>query len=84
MSDERIQDNSGEELDDNIIILNDEEGKENRFEFLDLVELDNEEYIVLLPADEEESDEPGEVVILKVEDSEDGSDEESYVSVDDV
>ena len=33
MSDERIQDNSGEELDDNIIILNDEEGKENRFEF---------------------------------------------------
>ena len=83
MSDERIQDNSGEELDDNIIILNDEEGKENRFEFLDLVELDNEEYIVLLPADEEESDEPGEVVILKVEDSEDGSDEESYVSVDD-
>lgn len=83
MSDERIPENSGEELDDNIIILNDEEGKENRFEFLDLVELDNEEYIVLLPADEEESDEPGEVVILKVEESDEESDEESYVSVDD-
>lgn len=83
MSDERIPENSGEELDDNIIILNDEEGKETRFEFLDLIELDNEEYVVLLPADEEESDEPGEVVILKVEDSDDDSDEESYVSVDD-
>ena len=68
---------------ENIIILNDEEGKENRFEFLDLIELDNEEYVVLLPADEEESDEPGEVVILKVEESDEESDEESYVSVDD-
>ncbi len=83
MSNEKIPENSGEELDDNIIILNDEEGKENRFEFLDLIELDNEEYVVLLPADEEESDEPGEVVILKVEESDEESDEESYVSVDD-
>ena len=83
MSNEKIPENSGEELDDNIIILNDEEGKENRFEFLDLIELDNVEYVVLLPADEEESDEPGEVVILKVEESDEESDEESYVSVDD-
>ena len=83
MSNEKIPENSGEELDDNIIILNDEEGKENRFEFLDLIELDNEEYVVLLPADEEESDEPGEVVILKVEESDEESDEESYVSVED-
>ena len=83
MSNEKIPENSGEELDDNIIILNDEEGKANRFEFLDLIELDNEEYVVLLPADEEESDEPGEVVILKVEESDEESDEESYVSVDD-
>ena len=70
---------------DNIIILNDEDGNEVRFEFLDLVELDNEEYVVLLPVDDEESEEPGEVVILKVEDSDDDSDEEteSYVSVED-
>ena len=73
-----------EEL-DNIIILNDENGNEVKFEFLDLVELDNEEYVVLLPVDDEESEEPGEVVILKVEDSDDDSDEEteSYVSVED-
>ena len=80
MDNENVENNQNEEELDNIIILNDEEGKEVKFEFLDLVELDNEEYIVLLPADEEEDE--GEVVILKIEDSED-SDEESYVSVDD-
>lgn len=71
--------NEMEEL-DNIIILNDEEGKEVKFEFLDLIEYENEEYVILLPADEEE--ESDEVVILKVEDT-DSEEEESYVSVDD-
>lgn len=85
MNDENITNNSEEELSDNIITLTDEEGKESNFELLDLVELDNEEYVVLLPVDDEESEEPGEVVILKVEDSDDDSDEEteSYVSVED-
>lgn len=67
---------------DNIIILNDEDGKEVKFEFLDLVELEDEEYVVLLPADEE-TDEPGEVVILKVETPDSDSEEESYVGVED-
>ena len=72
-----------EEL-DNIIILNDEDGNEVKFEFLDLVELDDEEYVVLLPVTEEGEEEEGEVVILKVEDTDDeDSDEESYVSVED-
>ena len=71
-----------EEL-DNIIVLNDEDGNEVKFEFLDLVELDDEEYVVLLPILENEEDEgDGEVVILKLEDTE-SEDEESYVSVDD-
>ena len=69
-------------MDENIIVLNDEEGKEVKFEFLDLIELDDEEYVVLLPADEE-TDEPGEVVILKVEETDSDSDEESYVGVED-
>ena len=69
-----------EEL-DNIIVLNDENGNEVNFEFLDLVELDGEEYVVLLPTDESD-EEPGEVVILQVEDTE-SEDEESYVSVED-
>ena len=73
----------GEEL-DNVVILNDENGNEVKFEFLDLVELDNEEYVVLLPITEEGEEEEGEVVILKVEDTDDeNSDEESYVSIED-
>jgi len=72
---------NGEEL-DNIIVLNDENGNEVQFEFLDLIEFEQEEYVVLLPVVEEGSEEEGEVVILKVEDT-DNEDEESYVSIDD-
>ena len=71
----------GEEL-DNIVILNDEDGNEVKFEFLDLVELDDEEYVVLLPVTVEGEEEEGE--ILKVEDNNDeDSDEGSYVSIED-
>ena len=77
------ENNIPEEELDNIILLNDENGEEVPFEFLDLIELDGEEYVVLLPAGEEiDDEEAGEVVILKVEDSE-NEEEESYVSVDD-
>ena len=65
---------------DNIIVLNDEEGNEVEFEFLDLIEYNSEQYVILLPV--EETDEPGEVVILKVEDTE-NEEEESYVGVED-
>lgn len=65
---------------DNVIVLNDENGDEAEFEFLDLIVYENEEYVVLLPI--EESDEAGEVVILKLDETE-NDDEESYVSVDD-
>ena len=67
-----------EEL-DNIIVLNNENGEEVKFEFLDLVDLDDEQYVVLLPMVEDDE----EVVILKLEDTDEDSDEESYVSVDD-
>ena len=75
-------DENMEEL-DNIIVLNNENGEEVKFEFLDLVELDDEQYVVLLPMTEGDEEDEGEVVILKVEDTEDDSDEESYVSVED-
>ena len=71
-----------EEL-DNIIVLNDENGNEVKFEFLDLVELDDEEYVVLLPVSEEGEEDEGEVVILKLEDTDEDSDEESSVGVED-
>ena len=71
-----------EEL-DNIIVLNDENGNEVQFEFLDLVELDEEEYVVLLPVSAEGEEDEGEVVILKLEDTDENSEEESYVGVED-
>ena len=67
---------------DNIIVLNDEDGNEVKFEFLDIIELDSEQYAILLPVEEDDENE-GEVVILKVEDNGEDSDEETYVSVDD-
>lgn len=66
----------------NIIILNDENGNGIKFEFLDLISLDDEEYVVLLPVLEEGEEDDGEVVILKLEET-DSETEESYVSVDD-
>ena len=80
MSEDIITPNNGEEL-DNIIILNDENGNEVKFEFLDLMEYEGEEYIILLPTEEGEDND--EVVILKVEDVEDDPDMETYVSIDD-
>ena len=71
-----------EEL-DNIIVLNDEQGNEVKFEFLDLVELDEEEYVVLLPVTEDGEEDEGEVVILKLEDTDEDAEEESYVGVED-
>lgn len=62
----------------NIITLNDENGNEVRFEFLDLIEYGEEEYIVLLPESED-----GEVVILQVDHSDPDSEEESYLGVED-
>ena len=64
---------------DNIVVLNDEKGNEVNFEFLDLIEYEDESYIVLLSLEEEEKEV---VVILKVEDT-DSEEEESYVSVED-
>lgn len=68
-----------EEL-NNIITLNDENGEEVQFEFLDLIEYNEEEYVILLPV--EETEEAGEVVILKVENTE-SEEEESYIGVED-
>jgi len=76
-------DENNEEL-DNIVTLKDEDGNDVKFEFLDLIEYEGEEYVVLLPAEEEEDAEPDEVVILQLEKgSDENSEEETYVSVDD-
>ena len=79
MDEQNNVENLNEDL-SNIIVLHDENGDEVQFEFLDLIEYDSEEYVVLLPLAEE--DDSGEVVILKVEPTE-NPEEESYVSVSD-
>ena len=77
------EENTNEEF-DNIITLKDEQGKEVKFEFLDLVELNDEDYVVLLPMTTDGNEEEGEVVILQIEDKDTADDEEeSYISVED-
>ena len=60
---------------DDVIVLKDEDGQEIEFEYLDTIEKDGKEYIVLLPLEEVEEDEEGEVVILEVKEAADGEEE---------
>ncbi len=60
----------------NIIELTDETGGVVKFEFIDLIEYDGGEYVILLPVEDEDS---GNVVILQVIPNDDET--ESYVAV---
>lgn len=73
--------NNEEIMEDNIVELKDEDGNDVKFEFLDLIEYENNNYVLLLPVEEVESEDADEVVILRSEGGE--GEEESYVSVDD-
>lgn len=69
---------------DDVVVLLDEDGGEVEFEHLDTVELNGNEYIVLLPLDEAEAEDGSdadEIVILKIEHDADG--EDSFISVED-
>ncbi|MCL0077881.1 DUF1292 domain-containing protein [Peptococcaceae bacterium] len=55
---------------DEVITLIDEEGQEHDFTVIDILEVEEREYAILLPA-EEETDE---AIILKIVPGEDGSD----------
>ena len=80
---EEEMEQTGDELSDGIIELTDEDGVTTQFEFLTTIEHEGGLYVVLMAADDGETDdEEGEVVILKIEeDPETG--EDMYVSVDD-
>jgi uncharacterized protein YrzB (UPF0473 family) len=52
-----------EEEESSILMLTDENGEEVEFEYLDCIEYEGVEYLVLMPADDEADDE---VVILEV------------------
>lgn len=62
-----------------VMVLTDDDGQEVEFEYLDTIDYEGSEYVVLLPVEGDE-DEAVEVLILKVEYGED-EDDEQYVSV---
>jgi uncharacterized protein YrzB (UPF0473 family) len=66
---------------DDVVVLIDENGEEVEFEHLDTVEMNGNEYVVLLPLEEQENEEVDEVIILKVEHNDEGDD--SFITVDD-
>ena len=72
------------EEEDNIVELTDEDGVVSKFEYLTTVSHEGEEYVVLMVLDEEGNEpegDDGEVVILQIEQDENG--EDIYVSVED-
>ncbi|MGB9802741.1 DUF1292 domain-containing protein [Desulfofundulus sp.] len=60
-----------------VVTLVDEDGKEQDFEVIDIIHLDDSKYAVLLPLEETGDDEAaadeGEAIILKFEKDEDGN-----------
>lgn len=72
------------EEEDNIVELTDEDGVVSKFEYLTTVSHEGEEYVVLMVLDEDGNEpegDDGEVIILQIEQDENG--EDIYVSVDD-
>ena len=65
------------EEEEGILTLTDENGVETQFEYMDCIEYEGKEYLVLLPMDEEDD----EIVILEVEPVDEEN--ENYLAVDD-
>lgn len=78
MSEENFDIFDEEEM-DNLVYLSDDEGNETAFEYLDSIEYNGAEYVVLISADEDEDG----VVILEVEPTPDDEEVENFISVDD-
>ena len=66
-----------EEEESNLLSLTDENGQETVFEYLDVIEYQGKEYLILLPVEDEE----GQVVILEIEPVDEET--ENYLSVGD-
>ena len=60
-----------------ILTLTDENGEDVDFEYMDCIEYEGKEYLVLIPVE----DESGEIVILEIEPVDEET--ENYLSVDD-
>lgn len=62
---------------DNLLTLTDENGEETEFEYLDSVEYEGQEYLILTPTEEDS----GQIVILQVEPVDEEN--ENYLAVED-
>ena len=60
-----------------ILTLTDENGNDQNFEYLDVIEYEGKEYLILMPADEEETN----IVILEIEPVDEEN--ENYLSIED-
>ncbi len=71
------------EIDDDIVVLSDEDGVESRFKILfDALFVDDRQYVVLMPIEQQNSVEP-EIVILRVDETDDGENVLSTIDEDD-
>ena len=64
------------EEEENLLTLTDENGNEATFEYLDVIEYQDKEYLLLMPTDDS-----GEIVILEIEPVDEEN--ENYLSVSD-
>ncbi len=78
MDDEKLIPQEPENEDDDLVLLEDENGNLTRFQFLELVTVDMKPYAILLPVDDNED---GGVVIVEVADL--GKETEHYDAVTD-
>ena len=65
------------EEEESILTLTDENGDEIQFEYLDCIEYEGKEYLILMPVDEESN----EIVILEIQPVDEEN--ENYVAVED-
>ncbi len=73
MEDDQIINNEEEQ---ELLTLTDENGNESTFEYLDVIEYQGKEYLILLPTEE-----PAQIVILEIEPVDEEN--ENYLSVED-
>ena len=62
---------------ENIIVLTDENGNDTEFEYLDVIEYQGKEYLVLMPVEEDAN----EIIILEIEPVDEEN--ENYLAVED-
>ena len=74
---ENLENVTPEEEEVNILTLTDENGNDQDFEYLDVIEYQGKEYLIVMPAEEEETH----IVIMEIEPVDEEN--ENYLAVED-